>query len=751
MQVVPRPLQRDPARREFAGLWSRLDAHKAMILAAARAAVAEQGGPQGAAKAFFRPRARLLLQLGDELVRNESVAVLELVKNAYDADATRVSLAVNCPGSEGGGTITVEDDGAGMDVETVLGVWMEPGTGYKRERGRRATEKFGRTVLGEKGVGRFAAHKLGDSIELVTRRSGRREVRVVIDWNAFGDAEYLEDVPITVEEREPVEFAGGRTGTRITVRDLRGAWDRRMLRAIYRSYSSLRSPGGRGDAFGTEFSTDREEWLEGMLSEKDVDKLALFRFECEMGGGRITKFDYRFEPWPSMGKIKPRRVTEGGDFGKAMAMVYRDGGPIDLSRHKIGKVRFDGMVFDRDPMVLKLGLQALRKAGERAGLEEYLDRNGGVMVFRDGMRVYDYGEPGSDWLELGARPEGLPGARIGNGMMLASVHLVGEKSADLKEKTNREGFVENEAYRAFAGAVLYALERVEDQRRIDKASMREIYGPTRRSEPVISQIAEAKRAIRGVADEKLRAELSASMDRIERDHAAIHATLLRSAGAGLNLGVAVHEMDKIVDELGGALKNKEGLPDRITSLITLLEKLVKGYELTIMPGPLGAWSARELVEHALFNMEFRLKDRGIEIVFEGRDAVEAAKIRCSRSHAVTSMMLALDNSVWWLCYAGAPDKKIFISTRAEPGGGTALLFADNGPGFSLPTGVITEPGVTSKPGGMGLGLHIAREIMIANGGRLSFPEPGEYAIPEEFRGGAIVAFVFKGGGKSDHA
>ncbi len=160
----------------------------------------------------------------------------------------------------------------------------------------------------------------------MTRKAGG-EVRVIIDWGAFGGAGYLEDVPIPAEEREPEVFAGGRTGTRITVRDLRGAWDRRMPRAVYRSCASLRPPGGPGGAFRTEFSTDKEEWLEGMLSEKDVDELALFRFECEMDGDRIVRFDYRFEPWPSMGKIKPRRVTEGGDSGGARRWRTGTGAP----------------------------------------------------------------------------------------------------------------------------------------------------------------------------------------------------------------------------------------------------------------------------------------------------------------------------------------------------------------------------------------------------------------------------------------
>ena len=167
--------------------------------------------------------------------------------------------------SAAGGVITIEDDGTGMDLETVLGVWMEPGTDYRKNRGRRATKRFGRIVLGEKGVGRFAVHKLGDAIEVATRKSGRKEVRVKIDWNEFRDAEYLEDVPIEVGERESGEFAGGRTGTKITIRNLRGPWSRGMLRAVYRSYNSLRSPHSSGDTFRTEFATDKNEWIEGIL------------------------------------------------------------------------------------------------------------------------------------------------------------------------------------------------------------------------------------------------------------------------------------------------------------------------------------------------------------------------------------------------------------------------------------------------------------------------------------------------------
>ena len=113
----------------------------------------------------FRPKARLLKLLGDELIRDPNIAIFELVKNAYDAGAgyARVTL-VNIDDRQTG-LIIVDDDGTGMDWDTLTGVWLEPGTDFrKRQRDREdgRSPKFGRLPLGEKGVGRFAAGKLGD-------------------------------------------------------------------------------------------------------------------------------------------------------------------------------------------------------------------------------------------------------------------------------------------------------------------------------------------------------------------------------------------------------------------------------------------------------------------------------------------------------------------------------------------------------------------------------------------------------------
>src|SRR6478736_5138049 len=87
-------------------------------------------------KGVFRPRARIMRTLGDELISSEVVAVIELVKNAYDADATRVLVRFGEALAAGSGGIDIIDDGHGMSTETVEQAWLEPATPYRRRERR---------------------------------------------------------------------------------------------------------------------------------------------------------------------------------------------------------------------------------------------------------------------------------------------------------------------------------------------------------------------------------------------------------------------------------------------------------------------------------------------------------------------------------------------------------------------------------------------------------------------------------------
>lgn len=680
------------------------------------------------------------MQLGDELIRNESIALLELVKNAYDADATEVIVTMNKVDQPKNGTITIQDNGTGMDIETIRNVWMEPGSDSRllKQGEKRRTEKFHRAFLGEKGIGRFAVHKLGDKIEVTTKKKNKKEVKIIIDWTVFEKVAYLHETPIEVEElQEPQVFTGDKTGTRITVNGLRKEWTRGMVREVVRSWNSLRSPFVTPESFDIKLETDKEKWLEGIMSLEEIREHALYHFQCLIEGNEIKNFEYNFNPFPSLAKIKPRKITENDpSVKKLLKMTDNYDRAIDLSNYGIGPIKFEGYIFDRDPVILALGVH------DKKSFKEYLDTNGGIKVYKDGIRVYDYGEPGNDWLNLDIRRVNVPAQRISNNIIIAGVSLDRTKSTELKEKTNREGFIDNESYEKFLSAILYAIHVVETQRVVDKNLLRTYYGPTQKSEPVTSKIQQLKVTVKEKVKEKqIQEEIIDELEKIEKDYQEISERLLRSAGAGLNLGAVVHEVEKIVGEIEKVVGSDTS--SRTSILVKHLAELLAGFTTILRKSNIKPYKIKEIIDQSFFASEYRLKAHKITVVKDNQELEKGLEITCAENLILSSILNIIDNSIWWLEYAKIKDKKIFVTCSTNLEGFITIIIADNGPGFALPTEEIVKPWVTGKPTGMGLGLHIVKQVMLSHGGDLIFPEYGDFEIPVEFKDGAIVGLIFR--------
>jgi signal transduction histidine kinase len=690
-------------------------------------------------KLIFKPRSRLLLQLGDQLIRNESIALLELIKNSYDADASVAKIIIKNVDNSEEGEIIIEDNGYGMTPKIIKNVWMEPGSDYKDQiiKQLKRTPKFSRLPLGEKGIGRFAVHKLGNIIELITKAEGHPEVYLKIDWNIFKKSGYLDEFPVEIIERDPVLYKNT-TGTKIIVKKLKKLWSRGMIRDVYRSVNSFCSPFDSPDSFRVTFDIDKKEWLKGLLSLDEIKESALFKFHCEIDGEYINKFRYEFTPWETMTKLSGRVIDENDENLKnLLRMVNRKGKIINLNEYQIGTIKFEALIFDRDPRILKLGIQ------DKRGLCEYLNQNGGVRVYRDGVRVYDYGEPGNDWLNLDIRRVNIPTKRISNNIIISSISLNRKESTDLEEKTNREGFIENEAYKKLKQALLYTLEVAEGFRYEDKDKIRTTYGLKSKKEPVMSGIKELRGVIeKRIKEKNLKKEITVYLDRIEKDYENMKEILLRSAGAGLSLSIVIHEIEKMIDELQKVVKY-EKVSDRIIKLVQHLARLIEGYTLIIRKSETRRWELKKIINQAIFNMEYRFKVHGIDVIKDYESKSEEFRVNCARNLVVNSIMNILDNSIWWLEYAKIKDKKIFIKISEYIPEHISIIIADNGPGFSLPVEDMIKPFVSVKPDGMGLGLHIASEVMKAHGGNLLFPDPDEVEISDVFKKGAVVVLVFK--------
>lgn len=151
----------------------------------------------------LRPRARIIRTIGDQLISGPEAALIELVKNSFDADSPVANIKILPRGTaEPGGMIQVSDEGHGMSKSEIIGRWFEPATDDKLQR---RTSPGGRSMLGAKGIGRFAAARLGRFTRVESTHSSgstRSLVTVEIDWNWFTAETYLDQIDIPVEETE---------------------------------------------------------------------------------------------------------------------------------------------------------------------------------------------------------------------------------------------------------------------------------------------------------------------------------------------------------------------------------------------------------------------------------------------------------------------------------------------------------------------------------------------------------------------
>ena len=703
--------------------------------------------------ANFKPRARLLLQLGDQLIKNESIALLELAKNAYDADASKVNIIMHHPDSVEDGYIEIVDDGFGMTADIVENVWLEPGSSYKQEQfeEHRFTPKFHRLPIGEKGIGRFGAHKLGYIIEMTTKKSDANEVYVRIDWTQFVTHRYLEDIPIKItERRQPRYFTDGRTGTRIVIKSLRKVWERGMARNVIRAITSITSPFERIDSFRPILHIpDKPGWFDGIITWDRVCDYSLFQFDTTISGHSITDFSYKFTPWNTMTKLHERSISLSDPIvDNYLSITDDEDRPINLKDFEIGTIRFRGYIFDLDTFILKMGVS------DKSGFKSYLKSNGGIRVFRDGLRVYDYGEPENDWLSLDYRRFQQPTKAISNNLIVGAVDLNRSESSDLEEKTNREGFIDNDAYNAFKNAILHVIGLIETLRQTDKKKMKEIYGPTPKSEPVMSLLGEAQRYVEEkVLDHEIKTQIKKYLVKIERDYKLVTDNLLKAAGAGLNMSVVIHEIEKIIFEVDKVLK-AEKASERALKLVQHLSSLIDGYADLIRRSEQTNESVVNIINQAFFNTEYRLMTHNITSIKKYLERPEIKNLRCkvARNLLIGAVMNLIDNSIYWLDQNAfkkmesqeSYSKKIFVDVVTDEHF-AHIIVADNGTGILLPPDDITEPFITGKKNGagMGLGLHIASEILAAQGGKISFPDRGDFDIPSEFEEGAKVVLSLR--------
>ena len=697
----------------------------------------------------FRPRARMLQLLGNELIASDRLAVFELVKNAYDADASYVTVRMGLDRPIGP-MITVLDDGVGMTLDEIRNVWLVPGDDHRKQQrdSRKRTPTHRRLPLGEKGLGRFAVHKLGNHITLVTRAEDSNECVVEIDWDQLVQFPYLDEAPVVIKVRQPELFTDGRTGTQIEVRELRNKrWTRGEIRGLHNQITSMCSPFEEVGGFNAVLEVPgHEDWVADLPDISMILGRALWKFSFTVDEG---KFSWTYDFRKVLGfNLDGRSLSKDNDV---LQMPARPGGTLvgrskatadESTTREIGPIRGEFYVYDRDREVI-------RQMSDTRLLTSYLDSTGGVRVYRDGIRVYSYGEPGDDWLGLDLRRVNSPSRRISRNIILGAVHLSLEDSTGLVEKTNREGFVENDALVRLHDVVIGGLSVLEGERHVDKERIRSL-GP-RPEDPggigIERTITDLRSALRreGALD-----SLERHVTKLEREYLQMQETLLAAGMSGLNLAMIFHEVDRGVRILHRVIvdgTDPEGAERQAQELVRLLE----GFSGLLRRGSKRPQSARELFEHIRRINVLRFRHHDIDFICPLLESnLDGFHSSFEFSLVLASLNNLIDNSLHWLrvrwpdnATGGVPEsRKLYVGVSHDLAPGPAIVVADNGPGFQDRPELMVRPFFTRKPDGMGLGLYYASLAMELNDGQLVFPQSGEVEVPEGIDG-AVTAMVFK--------
>jgi len=716
----------------------------------------------------LRPKARILKTLGEELISSETVALIEMVKNSYDADAETVLIKFNDLKSESGSSIEVYDDGHGMDINVIYDSWMViSGTTKKNNKN---SKRKSRRVLGEKGIGRFATSRLANELELITRvTKDDREIYALFDWTQFDNDElYLDEILFLAESRKAETITHGwpleeyqennskekrnHTGTALKLNQLKHKWERKDLENLKRGLSRLMSPFELKDDFKIYLELPAPfQDFSAQITAPDIIKYPHYKIF-----GTVTSdghFDYTVSieasgnSEPFKGFFVAKKTSLDWDVvhseRSAKELIGEDeneSGKTSSSIREIscGPLNFEILVWDRDDLEnvnQKIG-------GGIRSVRRDLDAVAGVNIYRDGFRVLPYGEPDNDWLRLDIRRVQNPSKRLSNNQITGYIGITADDNPGLHDRSNREGLDNNQAYDDLRDVMKAILTDLEELRRIerkpkkekptsDKPNQESLFSSpdfdtlrdTLKNQSVPKETIELINTVENEWKRKVLqfksvlsqyhslATLGSIVDKVLHDGRQPLSTIQTEAGLGKEITQEYlpAESDSIQVTKKDIFEINTGF-SRIVDQANVIRTVFKRIE------PFGGrkkgrpkkYYIEEIVNDTFALFERDIKDCNIKVDLPNTETL--VSIDPDELKEIFTNLLM--NSVYWLDLVPRDKRKIFVTINRLADTSLEIIFSDSGPGIeSIYKNEVFEPYFSKKPDGVGLGLSIVGEIV----------------------------------------
>ena len=728
---------------------------------------------EGEIKLNFQVDAHLIKVLGEQLIGSEKVGILVLIKNAYDAGASECNVYIenskSLPALEGnneykfvdyeGPVIVIEDNGSGMSKDVIENGWLRPASTLKtniKEKIKKEREDAiirgtlgnynaliknlkdannGRLPLGEKGVGRFATHRLGKYLTIKTKvASLDYEYVLSIDWDKFDSINdmctNIDSIGINIKRQTPSRDYGTRnSGTQVIIYGGREgySWTEEKIRDLNDSIIQLNSPCPNPHFTHPEFIANLIVPQIPDLTNEDI----------------ISSFNPTFE---FVGI-----VDENGELDYELTFKSNPDVPIPENTKKEKYNLLNSEVWQNQgkrpscgPFFMHLKLW-YRKSPWISGPDanhflKYLDQYGGISIYRDAINIFpaEWGAE-NDWLKL-SKAHIKQGWRFSYYNMIGNVEISQDNNINITDKTNREGLIENKAYCDLRDLIRIILETILMNEWVGKRDLynnltkkiirspKQLKEYTQKVISVNSNIQEKYPVtedpyeildVLGKSPEEKRTglvnlskslkDLKESIEIMEE----VQDMLTEQAGFGLAIASSLHEINKITSNfyngISKILKSEsydkqklESLSDASLSLKSELKRL----------GPLRAIKAEkrrkfniiEPINYMLSVQERDLKKYNIQCEILGE--TDGFDIYARYGAVIQIFTNLMSNAIYWLNTKDSNSKKVLIKIDNKH---KTIIFADDGPGIHssiLPH--LFKPGYSMKIPRSGLGLYISQ-------------------------------------------
>ena len=755
--------------------------------------------------------AHLIKVLGEQLIGSERVGILELVKNAIDAQASycRVRLekidtleSVDADQYEfsgyAGPVIVVEDDGIGMTQEVIRNGWLRPASPIKtrikeRLRKERASalekgnlgsydallkqikkEHGGRIPLGEKGVGRFATHRLGRFLELRTKiKDMPYELVLKIDWDKFDNLTEqfvnLNSIGVSLcRENLRRDYGKKQSGTRLIIYGGREGfkWDAKEIQDLNKSILNVNSPRYKSKIIPIEGNAPTIVTLECPQLKSELpsflpyqEATPNFTFDALISAnGAVDEYELKF-------KHPEDKVPEDLWSGKDIDLRVHKDPKFWLEAGKIRKPTCGAFYIHLDVWYRKKEWIDLENWKD---LTDYLDDFGGVAVYRDNVLMVDTKIGAEhDWLKL--NEERIKQAfKISYRDFIGSIEIEQSKNFELIDKTNREGLIENQAFKDLSCLAKNAVNQLllprymakrDDFEKLTKGIITDtstLSKVAKTSATFFDNVSKSEYALESdpygffsklwekTEDRKGGlVNLSDSMKELQKSVKMIEDTqelFVEQAGFGIAIAISLHEINKITSNfyhgIASLIKsgdfNKVKLDDLQETSASLRNELKR-------LGPLRAIRNEDPTEFNIVKVIkyvseiYKLKMKTDGITFEIINPNEDFSLfgQCSRINQVFGNLF--DNSIYWIDRSRNKDKRITIQLDKQH---RTVVFADSGTDVSeIIRPYLFQASYSLKTPPSGLGLYICRTYLNSLKGRI-------YETPSKDRINGMVGAHF---------